>query len=635
MTAERSLRRAGVLSWVSALLMLGIGAPAALQASLPKGPLPNIVIFVGSGVGCDYFTVQEAINAAAARPGEDTIAIARNRNYTAQALLVQDTEALTLLGGFATCLGTPDTNRTVLDGGSGAAAPVIRHIGSANLTLQRLIISGGDAINAGGGLDSIGSGALRLQDVTFVNNRGIAGGGIAAISHLPEAQKNVFLVDDVRFVANRADAGGALFLFNGTIIPLSEPQLLVADNVATAGDGGGWYLLNSSIRPNLASESFGCSIVFSLNRASDRGGGLFVHARGGQSNVELRPVRDCVGVFFGNEAGIEGGGVHGFADASLDAPSSSSSRIDIRLQSQQLIQNRAPDGAALVLRSQRNGDRQASAFLQLAPARYANDVLPVCSNLPYGACASIQDNRAETAGGAIAFDAISVIDGGDGGSWTTLQVANGAVVGNAARAAFGLRGPEARLTLADSLAVGSGGERVLEAIDGARVSILRSTIVHPGLEADSALRGDRHFLLEGSIAIVPGRAILRMLDSANQAEIRDLMTDHLAVLVPSGFPPALVSGQFAVADAGFVDPADGDFRLRPGSPAIDRHEILDVDQLSARDLELRPRGIDDPVVPNAPGRVWDLGAYEHADRVFVNGFESSGSFRPCAEEVCR
>jgi hypothetical protein len=635
MSADLSFRRTGMRLLANVAWILGLVSPSAPHAESPRGPLPNIVIFVGSGVGCDYFTVQEAINAAAARPGEDTIAIARNRTYTAQALLVQDTEALTLLGGFANCLGAADTTRTVLDGAGGAAAPVIRHVGSASLTLERLRIVGGDAINAGGGLDSAGTGTLRLQDVAFVGNRGVGGGGVAASAPTPQQGKAIYLAGDVSFIDNQADAGGGLFLFNGTIFPLFEPRLIVADNEATAGDGGGWYLLNSTIRPNVPGEGFGCSMVFSLNRASDRGGGLFVHARGGQSNVELRPARDCVGVFFGNEAGIEGGGVHGFADASLDAPSSSSSRIDIRLQSQQLIQNRAPDGAALMLRSQRNGDRQASAFLQLAPARYANDVLPVCSNLPYGACASIQENRAETAEGAIAFDAISAIDGGDGGSWTILQVANGTVVGNAARTAFGLRGPEARLTLSDSLAVGSGGDRVLEASDGARASILRSTIVHPGIEADSALRGDRHFLIEGSIAIVPGRAILRMSDPDNEAEIRDLLTDQFAVLKPGDFPPALVSGQFAVSDPGFVDPSGGNFRLRSGSPAIDRHVILDVDQRSARDLDLRRRGIDDPVVPNLPGRVWDLGAYEHADRVFANGFEAGGIPRECLEEDCR
>jgi hypothetical protein len=437
----------------------------------------------------------------------------------------------------------------------------------------------------------------------------------------------VYLVGDVDFIGNSADAGGGMFLMNGTVFPLFEPRLRVIDNVATAGDGGGWYLLNATVRPNIPGEGFGCPLTFALNRASDRGGGLFVHARGGQSNVELRPARDCAGGFLANTAGSEGGAVHGFADASLDAPLASTSRIDIRLQAQQLVQNVAPDGAALMLRSTRTGSRQASAFLQFAPGRYAGDIDSLCNSSAFGVCPTIEQNRAESAPGVRGRAAITVIDDGDGGSPTTLQIANAALAGNFASQQVRVSGPEAQFGLFDSLLTGAGGDRVLDADAGARALIVRSTLVHAGVEADSVLLGDREFLLEGSIAIVPGREILRLRDPDNVAEVRDLMTDHLAVLAPGNHLPAVVGGTFAVANPGFVDPGAGNFRLRADSAAIDRHEILDVDQLGARDLDLRPRGLDDAAVANAPGRVWDLGAYERSDRVFVDGFEDPDALR--------
>jgi hypothetical protein len=68
-------------------------------------------------------------------------------------------------------------------------------------------------------------------------------------------------------------------------------------------------------------------------------------------------------------------------------------------------------------------------------------------------------------------------------------------------------------------------------------------------------------------------------------------------------------------DPRFVDPAAGDYRLRPGSPCIDSGEVWALHYDRPLDLAGRARRFDDPATPDGgrgPRPIIDMGAHEYA-----------------------
>jgi hypothetical protein len=75
------------------------------------------------------------------------------------------------------------------------------------------------------------------------------------------------------------------------------------------------------------------------------------------------------------------------------------------------------------------------------------------------------------------------------------------------------------------------------------------------------------------------------------------------------------------ADPEYVDPADLDFRLTEGSPAVDSGVAPDAYQLfeSLYGLSIAE---DRAGVERPQGAAWDIGAYEYTPAIFADGFES-------------
>jgi hypothetical protein len=190
--------------------------------------------------GCDFDSVQAAIDAVA--PGE-TIRICAG--VFAERLVI--TKEVTLIG-----VGD-GANGTTLDGRGGGSTVTVS---DATATLQRLRITGGGGVAAGGGAIVQRTGTLLLSDCAVTGNSADAdGGGIAT--------------------------KGVLRLENCT----------VADNKAGVRGGG--------IVHNDAATTLENSVV-SGNQAGERGGGIFF-IKGAMTLFDSRVEN--------NTAEIEGGGI--------------------------------------------------------------------------------------------------------------------------------------------------------------------------------------------------------------------------------------------------------------------------------------------------------------------------------------
>src|SRR5262249_29557656 len=129
---------------------------------------------------CTHATIQAAIDAAAANPGEDYVWIAKNQPYTGQRIVVADQD-VDIEGGFADCSDVdPETELTTISGANNFGGAVFAFRGTSHVLLSNVLLRdanrGGDG--DGGGIDFAGAGALQLVRTTVSLNAADYGAGI-------------------------------------------------------------------------------------------------------------------------------------------------------------------------------------------------------------------------------------------------------------------------------------------------------------------------------------------------------------------------------------------------------------------------------------------------------------------------
>ena len=204
---------------------------------------PDAILTVCHGGGCDYDSIQNAVDAAS---DGNVIKVAAGaytsiNNYDGLAQVIFINKNITIQGGYTTAFTDPpdpDANLTTVDAQSGGR--VLYITGDVSPTIEGLRITGGDAVGLGGG-----------QGGTD------AGGGVCIIN------ANATLRDNQMF-GNTAHWGGGLYLLESNAT-LSGNTIM--SNTASH-DGGGLYLLESDAALN-------GNIVIS-NTASHDGGGLYL-----------------------------------------------------------------------------------------------------------------------------------------------------------------------------------------------------------------------------------------------------------------------------------------------------------------------------------------------------------------------
>lgn len=546
---------------------------------------------------CSFTSIQNAVNAAQGHAGPDTIRIANNRTYEAQAIKIGSQE-LTIAGGFATCAATTASGTTLISGFGGAADSVIEVTGNATIALRGLRISDGDetAAGIGGGIDFEGAGSLNLQNVIVSNNRAGYGGGIAFA-----AAGTLTLGSDVVVQNNvAANSGGGVRVSGAAMLRMVSPRSTVIGNEALGQDddtgyGGGIQVLTPA-DAEIASPGFVNFGAVAFNRAK-YGGGIALSvtdsADDGDDTSALlysidanSPVR-----VHDNIASELGGAV--FLDLENDTFKPRTVRTFLCAWESRFDHNQAPDGGAFYLDSEFQLGEAASAALFLnSPGCGVGGFPPAAAAVRCAggvACNMVDANVVAQANGAPASGAIfelreDAVFHADRTKFVD-NVADDVIHGLSSETKSGL--VLKNCLFARNVVAG----RVI-AVD-LKAYVRNCTIADNtiGLSDVLSLTGDTE--LFDSIVWQPGKAMLGA-GSPNG----DFVLTNAPGTLPSTFRTTSLPPRF-------VDAAGGDYRLRAASPAVD---FGLAEPAVPRDIDDLPHDRELPVA-NAFGPR-DLGAYE-------------------------
>lgn len=573
---------------------------------LPHLALAFNVYSVGGDGACGYAFIQDAIDAAAANPGEDYVFIASNRGYADQHLVVTDQD-VDIVGGFPDCtqLGDPGLAQTTIGGTSGHS--VFEIDGNSHVYLSNLVITGAvmDDSHHGGGIYFGGAGGLTVRySWVFLNQAGYGGG----IDVNPSGPTTLDLIASTVSGNTALDTGGGIEIEGPTTLNAFASDgyaNYIAQNAAQGdlGDGGGIKVIGPAVA-NIAST------VVDLNSAASGGGISAVATSQGSAYVNLYTTDPGIPVtLYGNTARQDGGGVflvsNGANLAKLCA-------FDFAIDA-----NSATYGGAIMVATDGNGDGSI-AFLNSDGCDRPADAV-ACA--PGTACNEINDNISST---DVMSGAIHV------GSAGTLSASRFAMRRNQgdylirfdADAPPGNGGGD-YVHLHDCLLVDNdlvGGPLYASGLAAQTQVILDTcTVANNQIAGAFVLEAITNFMeVTNSIIYQPGRTALSFGGPAQDLTARYILTNDT---IP-------FDGHVGIVDGApqFVDAANGDYHQAPSSPGVDFAPAND-----GIDLDGNPRTLDLVDVPDQWGPM-DVGAYEIqgqqkitcsvADTIFCNGFDA-------------
>lgn len=570
------------------------------------------VLTVGAGPGCAHPNIQAALNAAAASPGLDIIRVTMG-DYLAQRLEVNDSDDVAIEGGFLECTTPVRAGVSTLDGqGANPPGPVISHFGAGRLTLSDINIRNGNATGAnatytnGGGLLSLGSGSLTVYRSLIHGNRAHNGGGLAAIG-VSTQPKQVTLIG-VGFNSNGATyLGGGVFARWVDLYVTGDEISYFAGNHADSAHidhgGGALYAVDGNVTIDGGAPTH--FPFMDSNWTGSNGGAIYFGSLtpGFRSLLIRNRSASAPVTIASNSAGRFGGAVYVRASSSGSTSNSAGAYLINAIVSD----NQAPDGSAFYLYG--NGSNNSN-FAELAVRASApGEIVPPCP-------AALRCNRVE---GHFGQGATIVLEEGGSLGNTRFLMDRGHLVDNIAVNGGGLIYADGNVHIDNSVLANNdaGNWPLIENGGGNPTRIWNSTITGNDRVAPSVVRltsSSDTLDLWNSIVFQPGAEVLHM-PAGTITHLRNLLVGNghgLANLAQYNFQ--------VTTDPMFVNPGQGDFRLRLGSPAYNRWAPGSGVNVPTVDL----LGASRPFPSGAP-TPYDFGAYEYGavvDKVFFNGFDA-------------
>lgn len=595
----------------SMLHSLCLGGVATMLSMAPN-PATAITVRVGvpSDPACGAFSIAGAVAQLPAGNGAHRILLSSNQSYTATATL--ESRNVSIEGGYANCsMATPAAGAMTRIGPNAAAnvALLTARNGAAGVftvTLRDLEIRGpapSGAVAAEGSVDLIVEDSIIADAGTL----SLDGGGIRS-----DIDAFVFLRGSTAITGNRGNFGGGVSCVDGQLSIQSSDVLISGNRANTAGGGVSLVRCNMFWDPDTASAAGGI-----LGNRATIGGGLFMSdarlAALGSGSNRYAPRR-----IIANTADFNGGGIVAQSDSQvllpqLDASSNFAGVAGVP-SGQGNCGGIALFDSAMSLESFRIEGNAAQGFgggaCLFARASFRVGEPRGCSN---GACRSVSFNRAGT---VLAADAGAFWMGED----AALSLFATRVIGNTSALSSVIYSedsapPNSRIEIVNSLIAGNTATTAfMIAYTGTTMSMDWTTVAD-NPSGSTLLEGFGSNTLDLATSILvaaPGTTVLSAPPS-NALTTRCLLAHENASLAARG-------GNAMVGTPGFIDAANGDYRLNGTSLAADNCDAV-ASQEPGVDISGNPRLADLPL-PDIFGP-WDLGAYETpvGDAVFASGFE--------------
>jgi len=541
------------------------------------------------GQGCPFSKIQDAVDAAAASPGEDYVWIVNNKLYTSQYISIVDQD-VDIEGGFSDCsdfsIG-PNDSTTIY----GTTQPVFSIGGNSHVYLGNLRISEGNTYD-GGGVNFNGQGSLALAAITISFNTATFGGGIYFAGSTGPA--TLTLLDGTNITSNTAESGGGIFLNGNARLLARSTSVSIDHNHAEIGGG---ITIGTPARADLGITN-GFAAAINQNGAGD-GGGIALY---GAVLRVFSPDAAHPSAINGNIAARYGGGI--FAQQASQV-----CLFNVAMESNQGLQ-----GAAIFEYGTGSGIYINRAFpnapgpecgpetvAALGGEPYACDSASASCNYFFGNKATDQFDRSTGPiiyqhGGAFAASRLRLQD-----SFGTSALQTESVTTNVDTSLFSDNDVSAALI----------------SVAGGTASLSASTFAHDTIGGTYVFDfgSGPNVVLKNDIIAEPGH--LSVTASAPPS----------ASYVLSNDITTLPHNSSVIADTPkFVDSTYFDYHLRPDSPGLDFAPAA-----AGTDLDEHSRTVDLPGVANRFGPT-DLGAFERqylylcdssTDVIFCDAFEAS------------
>jgi predicted outer membrane repeat protein len=585
-------------------------------SSLSSSPVSAFAIFtVGGDAACQFTSIQAAVSAAAANPGEDYVWIARNQTYTGQHIVVQDQDVL-IEGGFVDCNDFDiDTELTTVSGSGNGGAAVFAIRGTSNVLLTNLLIRGADRSGDGGGIDFAGPGNLTLQQSTVSLNTAGYGGGINFRGTGGPA--TLVIGHDTLVLNNTATtSGGGIRIEGNARLQLSAPNTLIAYNHALNGYGGGVEVIGPAFG-SIGSPGYNGGAVIQFNDAQ-RGGGVSVNAGpnpGDFAYLHLfttdpqHPVQVT-----NNIASLTGGGIYVQPNSSFDISGFHPIGAAVCAQQFRIDDNIAQGGAAI------HSDTESfnGGFDDIGGSTFLYTDIDGCSAIPNSpaavACATgvecnTMDRNVNEDGTGQPTQGATIL----AQKKSFLRIYGLRMRDNVGAHALHLFDTDADMRNALVVNNAYSADLFLVDTDGDNGLVVRGTTIANNVIGGSVLRTGNDSQIGNAIISQPGVPAYSG-DGFPQSSF-----DYIVASNTAGLP---VRSDISQANAVFVDVDVRNYHLALGSPGMDFAPAA-----GSFDLDGNPRDVDLAAVPNAFGPR-DIGAFEtqrgciaRADTIFCDGFD--------------